>query len=129
MALMKTIRKSYLIAAPQDKVWQALVTPKIIDRWGAGPATMDDRVGTEFSLWGGDIHGTNTEVVPNKKLVQDWFGGDWEKPSKVTIKLTDENGKTRIDLTHTDLPEKEAKSFASGWDEYYFGAIKNLVED
>lgn len=129
MALMKTIKKTYLIAAPGSKVWQALVTPKIIDRWGAGPATMDDRVGTKFSLWGGDIHGTNTKVVTNKKLVQDWFGGDWEKPSKVTIEFTDEKGKTRVDLIHTDLPEEEVKSFASGWDDYYFGPLKDLVEN
>ncbi|MFY9484695.1 MAG: SRPBCC domain-containing protein [Patescibacteria group bacterium] len=125
---METIKKTYLIAASPGSVWQALVTPKIIDRWGAGPAKMNDQVGTKFSLWGGDIHGTTTEVVPNKKLVQDWFGGDWEKPSKVTIKLTDENGKTRVELIHTDLPEEEVKSFANGWDDYYFGAIKELLE-
>ncbi|MBI3260888.1 SRPBCC domain-containing protein [Candidatus Berkelbacteria bacterium] len=125
---MKIIRKSYLIGAPVAKVYQALVDPKIIDRWGAGPAQMSDRVGATFSLWGGDIHGTNRKIVKNKTIVQDWFGGDWEKPSKLTIELTGEKGKTRVDLTHQDVPEKEIKSFASGWDEYYFGAIKELLE-
>lgn len=54
---MKTIKQTYLINASRQDVWQALIDPVIIDKWGGGPARMNDRVGTEFSLWGGDIYG------------------------------------------------------------------------
>lgn len=30
---MKTLKKTYLIKAPVDKVWQALTDPKMIDDW------------------------------------------------------------------------------------------------
>lgn len=125
---MKTIRKTYLIAAPQDNVWQALVDPKIISRWGAGPAIMDDRVGTKFSLWGGDIHGTNKKVIKSERLVQDWYGGDWKQPSRLTITLKKTKEGTKVDLLHRDLPDDEAASFSDGWDTYYFGPIKKLLE-
>lgn len=54
---MKIIKKSYEINVCVEKVWVALTDPAEIDNWGAGPAKMDDKVGTRFELWGGDIHG------------------------------------------------------------------------
>ncbi len=80
---MKTIKQSYVINTLVEKVWEALVDPQTIDDWGGGPAEMDDKVGTQFKLWGGDIWGKNLEVEHNKKLVQEWYGGDWSEPSKM----------------------------------------------
>ena len=55
------IEKSYLINAPVSKVWQALVDPDLIEKWGGGPVEMRADVGAEFALWCGSIHGTVTE--------------------------------------------------------------------
>jgi activator of HSP90 ATPase len=63
---MKSIYKKYTIAAPVSEVWRALVDPEYIDDWGAGKAHMDDTNGYEFSLWNGDIYGTNIEVIQEK---------------------------------------------------------------
>lgn len=125
---MKTIKQSYLIKASLQNVWQALIDPAIIDKWGGGPAQMDDKVGTKFTLWGGDIHGKNIKVVKNKELVQDWFGGDWEKPSKVTFTLVEKGNKTEVNLLHEDVPGKEAKNIEEGWKIYYLGPLKELFE-
>ena len=57
--LVKTIRQIYLINSSLEEVWKALTDPKYIDAWGGGPAKMDEKVGTKFELWGGDIHGKN----------------------------------------------------------------------
>jgi len=73
---MKTIKQKYSIKAPVEKVWQSLVDPKIIKQWGGGPAKMDDKVGTNFKLWGGDIYGKNLKVIKNKLLIQNWISGD-----------------------------------------------------
>ncbi len=125
---MKNIKQKYQIIAPVEKVWQALVDPKIIEKWGGGPAHMDSKVGTKFKLWGGDIHGTNLEVSENKKLVQDWFGGDWEKPSKVIFNLKASGGKTEVELIHEDIPDEEVKDIEQGWKDYYMVPIKELLE-
>lgn len=125
---MKTIKQKYLIKAPIDQVWKALVDPKQINAWGAGPSKMNDKIGTKFSLWGGDIHGTNTKVVPNKILEQDWFGGDWEEPSRVTFTLTEVEEKTKVELLHENVPDNEAKDIDNGWKDYYLDPIKELLE-
>lgn len=126
---MKTIRQKYTIKAPVEKVWQALVDPKIIAKWGGGPAKMDDKVGTNFKLWGGDIHGQNLKVVKNKELTQDWISGDWEKPSRLTFKLSAVKDGTQVDLLQTEVPDEEYADIADGWKEYYLGPIKAYLEN
>lgn len=125
---MKTIKQTYRINAPVEKVWQALTDPKIIDKWGGGPAKMSDKVGFEFSLWGGDIHGKNTEVNANKKLVQEWFGGKWDKPSIATFSLSSNKDQTKIELTQIDVPDGEFSDIEQGWKDYYLGSLKDLLE-
>lgn len=125
---MKTIKQKYLIKAPIEKVWQALVDPSIIDDWGGGPAEMDDKVGSDFKLWGGDIHGRNLKVTKNKQLVQEWYGGDWDQPSRVTFTLTEKGPKTEVQLLHENVPDNEVKSIEDGWSKYYLGPLKQLLE-
>ena len=125
---MKTIKQTYVINASSQDVWRALTDPAIISKWGGGPVRMDDKVGTKFSLWGGDIHGTNIEVNKTKKLVQEWIGGDWEKPSLVTFTLTKKGNATEISLLHKNVPDGEVKDISEGWKTYYLGPLKELLE-
>ena len=122
------IKQKYLINAPIEKVWDALTNPAIIDKWGGGPSKFEKRVGGKFSFWGGDIWGKNIKVIPKKELVQEWYGGNWDKPSIASFKLTHKDGCTTLYLTHSKVPEKEFDSIDQGWDEYYLGPIKALLE-
>ncbi len=124
---MKSLTQTYKIHAPAERVWQALVDPKMIDGWGGGPAKMSDKKG-RFSLWGGDVWGENLEADYQKRLVQHWFGGKWSQPSLVTFDLTEKDGVTTVVLTHKDIPDEEFNGIEQGWKEYYMGPIKDLVE-
>ncbi len=125
---MKVLKQTYHIQAPIEKVWQALVDPKVIELWSGTEAVMSDIPNSSFKLWGGDIHGVNTEVIPNLMLSQDWYGGEWSKPSKVVITLVAKNKGTMVNLKHWDIPEGEEKDFDEGWKDFYFGPIKELLE-
>ena len=125
---MKAFKLRYDIKASIDKVWQALVDPDQIKVWGAGPAKMSASPGANFSLWGGDIWGKNTKVIPQKLLVQDWYGGKWETPSIVTFELKENSGNTQLTLIHKNLPQEGWKEFYDGWKDYYLGPLKILVE-
>ncbi|MBI2415519.1 MAG: SRPBCC domain-containing protein [Candidatus Kerfeldbacteria bacterium] len=126
---MKTIQQEYLIAAPIDDVWRALVDVEAIEGWGGGPAEMDDQVGTEFSLWDGDIYGKNIEVIPQEKLVQEWYAYDWEEPSTATFTLFEEDNGTRLEFLHENVPERHAKDIEQGWRDYYLGSLKDYLEN
>lgn len=128
---MKTIKQTYVIKATLGDVWKALVDPKFIESWGGGPAKMDDKVGTKFSLWGGSIWGENLEVVLNKKLVQDWYSDEenkWVKPSKVTFTLQEDKDGVKLELIHENVPDENVKDIDEGWKDYYLGPLKNYLE-
>lgn len=125
----KAIKQTYLIESPAEEVWKALTNEEYIQDWGGSPVKMDDKVGTEFEFWGGEIWGKNIEAVPNEKLVQEWYGGNWDKPSLVTFYLFKEDGKTRLELVHESLPEKEYDNFEDGWKEYYLGPLQEMLEN
>jgi len=126
--MTKVIKQTYFIKSSPSKVWKALTDPKYIDGWGGGPAKMDEKEGSEFSLWGGDIFGTNTKVIKEKKLIQNWFGGKWEKASVATFILEPEKNGTKLEFTHIGVPEKNFKDIESGWKEYYLGPLKEYLE-
>ena len=123
------IRKSYSIAAPAESVWAALTAEAVIDRWGGGPVSMSAEPGSAFEFWGGDIYGTVLDVDPEHSMTQEWYGGDWDAPSLAHFTLTAQpDGSTLLELEHTGVPDDEAAEFDAGWDEFYLGPLKTLVE-
>ncbi len=117
-----------VIAADPEEVFAALTNPFQIEIWSGYPADMKAEVGYVFSLWEGDITGVNLEVVPNRRLVQEWFFGERDEQSLVEIKLKKENGKTMLDLKHTHIPAEVYEEITEGWREYYLGSMKEMLE-
>lgn len=130
---MSQIEQTYNINAPKSLVWRALVEPEHIIGWGGADeeddVTMNDAEGTEWELWGGDIWGKNITVISGEKLVQEWYGGEWDKPSIVTFELEEDGaGGTKLTLQHDDLPASEIENFAAGWRDSYLGPLQDYVE-
>jgi len=126
---MKKIKQTYHIQAPIEEVWKALTNSKYIDGWNGGPSKMSDKEGAKFQLWGGDIYGTNTKVVKNKLLVQDWYGGKWNEPSIAIFKLSTKGDTTTIEFSNENVPKDEFDDIEKGWKVYYLGPLKDLLED
>lgn len=125
---MNDLSQTYHIAAPIEKVWQALVDSDQITQWSDAPAEMSTRL-ESFSLWDGEIHGKNLEVVPNEKLVQEWYGWDEQLgASRVVITLTTEGKETVLELTHTHIPDAEYEEVESGWRNFYLEPMIEWVE-
>jgi len=126
---MKTYHKYYKIKATPEEVYNALVKPFAIALWTGAPAQMKEEAGTEFSLWDGDITGTNLEFIKNEKIVQEWEFGDQKEKSIVTINLKQDKLYTNIELTHTNIPDKDMEDMKEGWDNYYFGSLKEFFQN
>jgi uncharacterized protein YndB with AHSA1/START domain len=123
------VTKSYFIGAPPEAVWRALTDPAMIEAWGGGPAEIRAEPGAAFTFWGGDIYGTVTASEPPLRLVQEWWGDDeWDEASVADFQLRPEDEGTRLTLAHTNVPDDEADAFDAGWDDYYLGPLKELLE-
>ena len=94
------------ITADPEEVFTALTNPFQIELWSGYPAEMKAEEGFVFSLWEGDICGVNLEVKPNRLLVQEWFFGETDQRSIVTIKLKKDGPRTRVELEHTNIPDE-----------------------
>jgi uncharacterized protein YndB with AHSA1/START domain len=126
---MKNLKKSYYIGAPPIDVWHALTNPVTLQLWTGEPAMMSTEPGSEFSLWDGAIEGCNLEFTEGEKLVQEWYFGDQEPASIVTITLKEKGTGTQADLLHTSIPDEDFRDICDGWDESYFGALKEFYRE
>ena len=123
---MKTFHKFYRIKASPEEVYASLVKPVSIELWSGMPAVMEEKEGTEFSLFDGEISGINLEFIPGEKIVQEWFFGEHEEKSIVTILLRPDKNNTNAELLHTNIPDDAFENMKEGWDEYYFGALREF---
>lgn len=126
---MKSFKKYYLIPAPPEDVYLALTNPLTIQLWTGEEAIMSTEPNSEFSLWEGSISGKNLEFEPNKKIVQEWYFGEQEEKSIVTIKLHPHDAGTSVELRHTNIPDADYDDIVVGWNEMYFGALQEFYRD
>jgi activator of HSP90 ATPase len=124
---MKDYKKRYtLSAAPQD-VYNAMTNPLMIEIWTGEPVVMSTDPGSEFEIWDGAITGQNLEFVQDKLIVQKWFFGE-EEDSIVTIKLHPDRKGTLVELHQTNIPDDAFDNMVEGWDQDYFGNLRQLYE-
>ena len=123
---MKNYKKYFKIKARPNEVYNALVKPFAIELWSGDKAIMEEKENSLFSLFDGDITGLNLEFVPDKKIVQEWFFGEQEERSIVTITLDAAGSATNIVLTHTNIPDDAFNEITYGWEHYYFGALREF---
>ncbi len=111
------IRKTLVLNAPIEKVWNAVATADGLAAWFM-PNSLQPVVGHEFTLdagpWGKSPCKV-TEVNPPNRIGFNW-GKDWH----LAFELKDLNGKTELTLVH------------SGWDAdkvTEFGESHTVVRD
>lgn len=126
---MKSFKKYYTLFAPPEEVYLALTNPLTIQLWTGEEAIMSTELDSEFSLWNGSITGKNIEFDTNKKIVQQWYFGEQEEKSIVTIKLHEDPKGTSVELRHTNIPDGDYDDIVEGWNEAYFGALGEFYDE
>ena len=126
---MKDYKNYYIISAEPEVLYQALTNPATIRLWSGEPAAMSTEAGSEFSLGDGSIAGKKILFEKGKKIVQEWYFGDQEEKSIVTIILHTHKQGTSAELRHTNIPDDAFKDMVEGWNEVYFGSLINFYED
>ena len=126
---MKDYKNYYIIDAPPEDVFIALTNPATIQLWSGEEAIMSTEPNSEFSLWEGSITGKNISFEQGKKIVQEWYFGEQQEKSIVTIILHPLKQGCSAELRHTNIPEEDFKDIVNGWNDVYFGSIINFYEE
>jgi activator of HSP90 ATPase len=125
---MQELRKYYRIKGTPEEIYAALVNPFSISLWTGSEAQMKEEEGSEFSLFDGDIAGKNLKFEKDRQIVQEWYFGEQENASIVTITLRPDRHYTMIELHHTNIPDEAFEDMEYGWNTYYFGGLKEFFE-
>ena len=126
---MKDFKKYYIIPAPPEEVYLALTVETTIELWTGDKAVMSAVAGTEFAMWDDSIVGKNLEFETGKKIVQQWYFGEQEEESIVTIKLHPHEGGTSMEVKHTNIPDKDYEDIADGWTNSYAAGLIEFYDD
>ena len=130
-----------LVNAPAAKVWQALTDVQEMKTWYFDMKDFVPEVGNNFEFEGGTETNKYThlctviEVEPNKKLSHTWRYKGYDGDTLVTYLLEEENGQTRVTLTHaglesfgTENPDFAKNNFVEGWNHIVKIGLKEHVE-
>ncbi|MCA5005906.1 SRPBCC domain-containing protein [Sphingobacterium bovistauri] len=120
---MKNFKKYYIITAEPEDIYKAITTEITTQLWTGDTAEVNPIVGGEFSLWDGGITGKFLELEPYKKIVQQWYFGDQEEQSIVTIKLHEHKKGTSFEVNHINIPDEAYDDIVDGWDNEYAGSL------
>ena len=126
---MKDYKQYFIIPAQPEEIYLALTNPATLQLWTGEPAEMSTVPGTEFSLWEESIVGRNIEFEANKKIVQEWYFGDQEPTSIVTIKLHPHKQGTSVELIHINIPDEIYEEMVEGWNNNYFASLKEFYHE
>ncbi|MGD9557156.1 MAG: SRPBCC domain-containing protein [Mangrovibacterium sp.] len=126
---MKELKRYFEIHAQPKDVYNALTNRVMIEIWTGEPAEMEEVAGSEFSMWDGSITGKNLEFISNRQIVQEWYFGEQEEPSIVTIRLHPHRNGTSMEVRQTNIPDEAYENIAEGWEEDYFDALNQLFEE
>jgi activator of HSP90 ATPase len=120
---LESLELQVTVAASPRDVFESWIDGEKHSVMTGSPATSEPKVGGSFTAWDGYIEGTHTELTPGKRIVQSWRSSDFpdDAPdSKVEIDLVAVPEGTRVTLKHTNIPSGQAKSYESGWRDFYF---------
>lgn len=92
-------------------------------------AKISRKGGGTFSVWGGELSGTNIELIPDKKIVQSWRSSDWPKGhvSTITFRFTKTKDGSELEFTQIGIPEEFYEDIKQGWEDYYWEPMKKYL--
>jgi uncharacterized protein YndB with AHSA1/START domain len=145
------VRRSILIHAPPERVWQEFESLDRMRRWfGTGHTLVayEPRAGatveTDAGMGPNGEHSDGTLRFVGRVLVydppreltfeQDWVGHGWASPPLVTIRLTPALGGTLVELLHHGFERASGdaaadhRGFEGGWTLRQLEALREIVE-
>ena len=131
--VIQDIEKNVVIDAGITNVWDALTDPAAIGGWTDDDSVkVDLKKGGAYKIFGGDTTGYFINIEKPNVLEYSWRMGEWDDKwadSLVRWELHPYGKKTKVKLTHVNLPTKDERdSHDEGWDVYFLEPMKSWLE-
>ena len=118
---------STFLPAEPERVFRAWLSSEGHAAMTGSPAKVEPRVGGTFSAWDGYITGTTLALRPYTRIVQSWRTSEFSEAdpdSQIEVVIESAPAGSLLTLIHTRIPEGQAESYESGWEESYFSPMR-----
>ncbi|XP_017776080.1 PREDICTED: activator of 90 kDa heat shock protein ATPase homolog 1 [Nicrophorus vespilloides] len=106
--------------------YDAMTRVEMVTAFTRGAVKLEVFKGGKFEMFGGNITGIFDELVPGKKIVQQWRYKPWPvgHHSIVTISIDEKDDHTQVKVVQSGVPTAEAETTRNNWEMYYWQSMK-----
>jgi len=124
----KTVSQKVTFEIVPQPLYELFLDSGRMSALSGGAAKIENKINSEFSLFGGSVVGTVIELSPPKKIVQKWRFNSWPEKhySQVTLTFEPSGDKTILHLSQTGVPVTDFERTRDGWESYFWKRIKGL---
>ncbi len=128
----KVIKQVIEINADPHEIYETLMDSKKHSELIGSEAEISREVGGPFSAYDEGLHGTNAELVQDRKIVLNWRCemDDWPEDhfSKATFLFKKTPMGTKIEFTQIGVPKECFEEISEGWYDYYWKPLKTFFK-
>ena len=126
----RDVKQKVIFDASPHEVYEMLMDSEKHAQFTGENAKISRKVGGRIRAYGGYITGSNLELVPDKRIVQKWHADGWPAGhySIVTFALRPSGKKALLEFTQTGVPADEYADINSGWKEWYWSKMKEMMK-
>jgi activator of HSP90 ATPase len=128
---LKIIKQTVNFKASPREIYEILMDSKKHSALTGSTAKISRKIGGKFSVYDGALYGKNIELLPDKKIVQEWRNDEWTDKNQfsiLTIKLIKAKNGTKLEMTHKNIPDYDYQGVKEGWNEYYWNPLKEMIK-
>ncbi|MEQ8238475.1 MAG: SRPBCC domain-containing protein [Cyclobacteriaceae bacterium] len=126
---MPDFKKYYVVPALPEEVFAGLTFKPTIELWTGFAAEFKLEKGAEFSMWDGDISGKVLDFEHAKMLQEQWYFGEQQENSIVTLKFHEHKKGTSLEVHHTNIPAETYDDIVDGWSSVFMKELIDFYKD
>lgn len=126
----RTIRQQVTFKASPHDVYELLMDEKKHGAFYGSKMTISRKVGGRLNSGDGYIEAVNLELVPDKKIIQQWRDTDFPEGhySRATWEFTHVPDGTRMVFIQSGVPDDQYEATSQGWRDYYWEPMKEMLQ-
>ena len=128
----KTVSQVAQLPATPNRLYAMYLDPQQHAAFtGGGAVEITPTPGTEWSAFGGRIHGRLIALTPGHEIVQSWRSFEWhddDPDSVLVLTFSPAGAGSHLDLAQVDVPARLYETLLSGWPSRYWQPWRAYLE-
>jgi len=128
----KTVSQVAQLPATPNRLYAMYLDPQQHAAFtGGGAVEITPTPGTEWSAFGGRIHGRLIALTPGHEIVQSWRSFEWQADdpdSTLILTFWPEGRGARVELTQENVPDRLYDNLVVGWPNRYWNPWRAYLE-